>query len=310
MEDKLQLLIDYLSNNKYDELVNSGITDININYYDIDTIKFQYYNNFNIMKYLIDNNINIKYNNNSFIIFICIHSTLDIIKYAFEKYLLDNKEIDTPNNNNNNRPIHYLTCLKKPEYVKYGIQFYLNNNLDIECISKESCFNTDIIPLFNIIKYSTDENINYIIDIYEQSQYINKQIITIKDVNISKKLNIRIKDNYDNELIHIICSLSKSIELIKRVINLYITFGYNIDCSNTSGWTPLHFICSNKNSNEELFNFVIDLYINNGYNINKQNNIGRTYLDYAIINKYSNNTILKIINNLATKNKLYEILKI
>ena len=60
------------------------------------------------------------------------------------------------------------------------------------------------------------------------------------------------------KIIHYVCSDTTSFDTVKFIIDKYIELNLNINCSNSEGWQPIHFIC--RNSSFETIKYIVDKY--------------------------------------------------
>jgi hypothetical protein len=197
-EITIEIFNKIIDNKQFDELLNYVKFDLSNNFEEL-LINCK---NENILKYVIDNTIDLECKNDFEqrpIHWICVYSTPEMIKYIIDKgvnlecediykyrpihcicrystlemlkYIID-KEVNLECENNlKKKPIHYICQLSTPEMIRYII----DKGVDLECEDDEGCR-----PIHYLCKYSTPEMIKYIID---------------KCVNIKLKLEIKIKEN-------------------------------------------------------------------------------------------------------------------
>jgi ankyrin repeat protein len=110
-----------------------------------------HFKNNDLVKILIDHQININNKNNLLLIhYICYNSTPEMIKYIIDKGVdLECPDIDEWN------PIHYICRYSTPEMIQYII----DKGVNLECINKNR-----LKPIHLICRYSTPGMIQYIID--------------------------------------------------------------------------------------------------------------------------------------------------
>jgi len=261
---------------------NISMCEININF----NIITEIFTNDNLVKYLIDNTIEIKNNMNMKLIhYICRFSTPELIKYIIDKGA--NTECYT---NEGWKPIHIICRNSTPELIKYII----DKGVDLEC--------ADIYgwkPIHIICRYSTPELIKYIIDkdvdlecsnnngwkpIHFICRYSTSEMIKYI---IDKGANTECSNNDGWKPIHFICRYSTP-ELIKYIIDK----GVDLECSAINGWKPIHFIC--QYSIFESIKYIIDKGINKNEYINKFDGTDVNYNCIDLINKRSD--IIKKMN--------------
>jgi ankyrin repeat protein len=79
--------------------------------------------------------------------------------------------------------------------------------------------------------------------------------------------------------------------MIKYIIDLYLTKGYDIETANNNSWKPIHFIC--RYSSPEMIKYIIDLYLTRGYDIKAATN--DNWKPIHFICRYSTPELIKYI---------------
>jgi hypothetical protein len=162
---------DYIKKNDLIELEKyvSQYNNIILSSFDIKLFK-----NNDLVKILIDHQINIDNKNNYLLIhYICYYSTPEMIQYIIDK------DVDLECTTNNGwKPIHFICMHSTPEMIKYII----DKGVDLECSNKNGWK-----PIHFICRYSTPKMIQYIID---------------------KGVNLECTTNEGYKPIHIICHFS------------------------------------------------------------------------------------------------------
>jgi hypothetical protein len=141
--------------------------------------------------------------------------------------------------------------LKKNIFKNEKIIKLIINNLNeynnLECEDNENWR-----PIHFICKYSTENIINKILDIY-----------------IEKNLNLECENNEKFRPIHFICLYSTE-KMINKILNIYVEKNLNLECEDNEKWKPIHYIC--KNSTENMINKILDIYIEKNLNLECENN--------------------------------------
>jgi ankyrin repeat protein len=182
-----------LNNKQFDELLN--YTKFDLNYKDFFKNLLIICKDEKILKYVIDNAIDLECKDNFRqrpIHLICKFSTPVMIKYIIDKGV--NLECE---NINRWRPIHYICRYSTPEMIKYII----DKGVDLECETN----NNNWRPIHVICRFSTPEMIKYIID---------------------KGVDLECEDHDKWRPIHYICEYSTP-EMIKYIINKGVNIKFN-----------------------------------------------------------------------------------
>jgi ankyrin repeat protein len=210
-----------INNKQFDELLSYVKFDLTYYFYRL-LINCK---NENILKYVIDNAINLEcvidYNKRPIHI-ICEYSTPEMIKYIIDKGV--DLECETKWGW---RPIHYICDKSKSTHEM--IKYIIDKGVDLECETYNK-----LRPIHLICKYSTLEMIKYIID---------------------KGVDLECEDHNEWRPIHYICEYSTP-EMIKYIIDK----GVNLECEDHNEWRPIHFIC--RYSTPEMIKYIIDKGVN------------------------------------------------
>jgi len=311
---------------KYDEIISSGKKNFDINYKlgenQIKSHIKKYINNVEFVKYLIENNINISYENQTtkMQLFGCIFlysASPAIICNAIHHYYHHNKEIfNTPINNVINTKPNHIICERYnfqtviiilTAYFNSGIlltdrDYYGFTSLDYIC---KKCNNLDelkkIIDLYISNGYGTqlirinrkkESPLYYILQ--KKNPRMTKYIIEVCDKN---DINLDTICNLDSNMkpIHCICATTTTCpEIIRMMIDIYVKKGYDLNSKTSSGKSPLHILCK-YNSVQETIKYVIDIYIQKNLDIDIGDNSHMRPIDYIFNNNFFTIEIIKYI---------------
>jgi ankyrin repeat protein len=148
------------------------------------------------------------------------------------KFMLLNTNYDKPLRFNK-MMIHFVCKYSNDDVTKYIINFYIDNNLNLQCTK-----NTGWAPIHYIFRYSTSEISHIIIDYYEKN-----------------KINFPFDMCHKWNILHV-CARCQSPDVIIRMINKCHKDDYNMDTCDFNGYTMLHYIC--KYSTREVINYAIN----------------------------------------------------
>lgn len=171
---QLEILTKLLLDEKYAEIINSGIKNATFDMTHLNAENI--FTNNELVKYFIDNNIDTLNcsNNWRLIHYVCKYSTDKMIKYILDTYRENGFNIG-PTSKNGWLPIHLICIRNSPEMIKYVLDIYLEMNYRID-----STTNDGFAPIHFICSYApnTPEGISlvkYIFNIYKEHNLNEKQ---------------------------------------------------------------------------------------------------------------------------------------
>ena len=152
-------------------------------------------NNSEIIKYIIDNSINLEceINDNKWkpIHYVCRYSTPDVIKYLVDKGVDLECEDDKKW-----KPIHYVCRFSTPDVIKYLV----DKGVDLECEQHEKWK-----PIHFICRYSTLDIIEYFInkkvDLNSKIAFYDNKPVSYDIIKLIN-LNEILKESEKNQLIN------------------------------------------------------------------------------------------------------------
>jgi hypothetical protein len=229
--------IQYLHDNNFNEFMESSISNIEINFNEMDNIR-NIFSNKKLLQYFINNNIKPQSDYTNLIQYICIYSPDDIIKYFIDLYI--NNDYDLKSDNGSGYEIINTVCENcSVDIIKYMIDIYMSpygkkNHFDIQLIKYYDDKPIHIICKRLIKSPEGIDVIKYIIDIYIKNDYRLDCINYYNDTPIHYIYRYSTKSPEGKDIIKYITDIYKS-PYGKKM-------GYNLNCKNSAGYTPFDYL--------------------------------------------------------------------